>query len=151
MGCPIRISADRKLFAPPRSFSQLVTSFLASESQGIHHTLLLISSYFIYFDQLTRCLLLNFLSTNLFSRFSFYIFPACQRTLSAINCSYGINHILWRITDSNRWPSRWKSGCSASELILQYFNEQKWRISDSNRWPPACKAGALANWANSPS
>jgi hypothetical protein len=38
MGCPIRTPADRKLFAPPRSFSQLVTSFIASESLGIHHT-----------------------------------------------------------------------------------------------------------------
>ena len=37
-GCPIRISTDRRLFAPPRSFSQLITSFLASESLGIHHT-----------------------------------------------------------------------------------------------------------------
>ena len=42
MGCPIRTSPDQRLFAPPRSFSQLVTSFFASESQGIHHSLLLI-------------------------------------------------------------------------------------------------------------
>ena len=36
-GCPIRTSADHSAFATPRSFSQLVTSFLASESQGIPH------------------------------------------------------------------------------------------------------------------
>ena len=36
-GCPIRKSPDRRLFAPPRSLSQLVTSFIASESQGIRH------------------------------------------------------------------------------------------------------------------
>jgi hypothetical protein len=53
MGCPIRTPADRKLFAPPRSFSQLVTSFFASESLGIHHTpllyfLLLVTLYIIY-------------------------------------------------------------------------------------------------------
>ena len=41
MGCPIRTSADQGLFAPPRSFSQLITSFFASESQGIHPALLL--------------------------------------------------------------------------------------------------------------
>ena len=35
-GCPIRISSDQRLFAPPRSFSQLITSFVASKSQGIH-------------------------------------------------------------------------------------------------------------------
>ena len=38
MGCPIRISADQLLFAHPRSFSQLITSFFASKSQGILRT-----------------------------------------------------------------------------------------------------------------
>ena len=38
-GCPIRISPDLYLFAVPRSFSQLTTSFFASESLGIHLTL----------------------------------------------------------------------------------------------------------------
>ena len=36
-GCPIRTSADHRIFAPSRGFSQLVTSFVASESQGILH------------------------------------------------------------------------------------------------------------------
>ena len=36
-GSPIRISADLGIFAPPRSFSQLVTSFFASGSLGIPH------------------------------------------------------------------------------------------------------------------
>ncbi len=40
-GSPIRTPADLRLFAPPRGFSQLVTSFVASESQGIPRTLLL--------------------------------------------------------------------------------------------------------------
>lgn len=35
-GCPIRISADQFVCADPRSFSQLITSFIASESLGIH-------------------------------------------------------------------------------------------------------------------
>ena len=34
-GCPIRISADLGLFAAPRSFSQLVTSFFGFRCQGI--------------------------------------------------------------------------------------------------------------------
>ena len=37
-GCPIRTPADQFLFADPRSFSQLTTSFFASESLGIPHT-----------------------------------------------------------------------------------------------------------------
>src|SRR5690606_29533238 len=32
VGCPIRISADQLVCANPRSFSQLITSFFASES-----------------------------------------------------------------------------------------------------------------------
>ena len=36
-GCPIRKSADQRSFAPPRGLSQLITSFIASESQGIRH------------------------------------------------------------------------------------------------------------------
>ena len=34
-GCPIRKSADQRLCAPPRGFSQLAASFIASESLGI--------------------------------------------------------------------------------------------------------------------
>ena len=36
-GCPIRTSAGLGVFAPRRGFSQLVTSFFASESLGIPH------------------------------------------------------------------------------------------------------------------
>ena len=63
---------------------------------------------------------------------------------------------LRRITESNRMPSRFYTGCSANELIQLMFKNcfpvkpEKWRITDSNRWPSACKADALASWANSP-
>ena len=40
-GCPIRKFTDQGLFAPPRGLSQLITSFIASESQGIRHAPLL--------------------------------------------------------------------------------------------------------------
>ena len=35
VGCPIRTSTDQIVLANPRSFSQLITSFFASESLGI--------------------------------------------------------------------------------------------------------------------
>jgi hypothetical protein len=38
VGCPIRKPADRLLFADPRRLSQLIASFIASESLGIPHT-----------------------------------------------------------------------------------------------------------------
>ena len=40
-GCPIRKSRDQGLFAPTPGLSQLITSFIASESQGIHRLPLL--------------------------------------------------------------------------------------------------------------
>src|SRR5690606_6937199 len=46
-GCPIRTSADQSSFATPRSFSQLTTSFVVSESLGIPHTLLFASYSFV--------------------------------------------------------------------------------------------------------
>lgn len=36
-GFPIRTSTDQRLFAAPRSLSQLITSFVACSCQGIHH------------------------------------------------------------------------------------------------------------------
>ena len=36
-GCPIRKSTDQVICADPRRLSQLITSFIASESLGIPH------------------------------------------------------------------------------------------------------------------
>ena len=36
-GCPIRRSADQRLRTTPRSLSQLIASFVASQRLGIHH------------------------------------------------------------------------------------------------------------------
>ncbi len=49
LGCPIRISADQFVCADPRGFSQLITSFFASESLGIPHTPLFSLLYFLLF------------------------------------------------------------------------------------------------------
>ena len=40
-GFPIRKSLDQRLLAPPQSLSQLTTSFIGSQRQGIHPTLFL--------------------------------------------------------------------------------------------------------------
>ena len=50
VGYPIRKSSDHRIFAPPRSLSQLITSFIASESQGIPHTLLV--TFFVNLNKL---------------------------------------------------------------------------------------------------
>ena len=49
VGFPIRKSTDQIVCANPRSLSQLITSFIASESLGIPHTLLFSLLYFLSF------------------------------------------------------------------------------------------------------
>jgi hypothetical protein len=75
VGCPIRKSPDQWLFAPPRSLSQLITSFVASKSQGIPHTLLftffkvfsknLISYIFTFLSKLYSIMSKNILGVGL--------------------------------------------------------------------------------------
>ena len=55
MGCPIRKSTDQWLFAPPRGLSQLITSFVASESQGIPHTPF-VTFFFSIYCYIVSCL-----------------------------------------------------------------------------------------------
>ena len=61
-GCShIRMSPDRSLFAAPRSFSQLVTSFIGSQCQGILHMLFyawttFLSLIFIILKTVLSCL-----------------------------------------------------------------------------------------------
>ena len=52
-GCPIRKFTDQGLFAPPRDLSQLITSFIASESQGIRHAPLF--TFLISFTPFSQC------------------------------------------------------------------------------------------------
>ena len=57
VGCPIRISADQFVCADPRSFSQLITSFFASESLGIPHTPLFCLLYYYCMHYCTQSVL----------------------------------------------------------------------------------------------
>ena len=100
-GCPIRISADHWAFAPPRGFSQLITSFFASESQGIPHAPFLHSVIpnksrnlaWYLFSPSTSCventgpfcpLLISSLKSSLLFLFAIYVIlrnPSCDRPL----------------------------------------------------------------------
>ena len=77
MGCPIRKSPDRWPFAPPRSLSQLVTSFFAVKSQGIPCApLVTYSIYSLFLFRRTRFIP----ARPRFLRFLLNLLPACQRT-----------------------------------------------------------------------
>ena len=70
-GCPIRKSTDQVVCADPRSLSQLITSFVASESLGIHRLPLSVfapnvSQY--YYWKYAGCILTYLICSTLFSR-----------------------------------------------------------------------------------
>ena len=71
VGCPIRKSTDQRLFAPHRSLSQLITSFIASESLGIRRTLLVTFLTYFVIGALAPAKYCNLLSFNM-SMNSFY-------------------------------------------------------------------------------
>ena len=109
-GCPIRRSADQGSLAPPRGFSQLITSFIACESQGIRHAPFSTFSHKklgrIYFQHLS-CDLLTLLSIS-----SFAFAPTCQRSLR--ECGFHQLSILNR-----QCPPVWVS----IEAVMQYRSE----------------------------
>ena len=141
VGCPIRTSADHFVCADPRGFSQLITSFVASESLGIPHTPFSSLSPSSYSILIRTLYLKNSCFSSLQSTYlNMYPVPICQWTFSKCcsrsSCAAPQNPILKVLSVENTTPWAWWPPW--------------WRISESNRWPPACKAGALASWANPP-
>ena len=74
LGCPIRKSSDQILCANPRSLSQLIASFFASESLGIRHTPLLSLLYFLLFYSFTLYYIARLLLKNYFFLVNFLSF-----------------------------------------------------------------------------
>ena len=79
VGCPIRISADQFVCANTRSFSQLITSFFASESLGILHTPLfcLLCCYLSDFNQIHNIFYKIQLLVCVFLLLMYYIHQLC--------------------------------------------------------------------------
>ena len=111
VGCPIRKSPDQWPFAPTRSLSQLITSFIASESQGIRHAPLL-----------------TFFMTRLIGAVSLIrIFPPTKPILLKIYFCFLIIHTtcqrtfrLWFPTFGRPGPRGWWSAfrvCIVSRMV----------------------------------
>ena len=103
MGFPIRISADHSLFAAPRSFSQLVTSFFGSWCQGIplmlflawtplyisRYTVLWIAVFHVFYSYfLLRLKLLLPFSEK--PDFYIFFFPCFLKSLFVFAFSYSV-------------------------------------------------------------
>ena len=89
-GSPIRTSADRGLFAAPRSLSQLVASFVGSWCQGIHLMLFIAWTSFVLFSCLSFAN--NFVTMK--KLFRFYVFRL-DSFESRFNCSF-FTTISWK-------------------------------------------------------
>ena len=107
----ISYSADHRIFAPTRGLSQLITSFIASVSQGIRH-----APFSTFSPILTRCV-----STRsgklILSAVGFKNYRLNFYSLACVNMSK--NYRPFRII--------------ADWLRRSAFSQTKWRITDSNR------------------
>ena len=90
MGCPIRKPPDQRLFAPPRSFSQLIASFIASMCLGILHTLLVALPKAL--DQLND----QYFLSNDKKYFHFFIISVSQNEVTAFRRLQKTIHIVNR-------------------------------------------------------
>ena len=152
-GCPIRVSADQVVFANPRGFSQLITPFFASRSQGIRPAPF---STFFCPDFTTRSIRQRIprqesLRTSLCVLYSFLVF-----FFSTLPCRL--------FSGPSPPPPLREKGLSESlsrrQRFVHYVNDLffalmtdfsipfirifPWRMRGSNPRPPACKAGALS-------
>ena len=90
-GCPIRKFTDQGLFAPPRDLSQLITSFIASESQGIRHAPL-----FTFIITYTLCITTERMIYT-FSSFGFnqiFIFSLLHHVKDLLCEGYGVGPLF---------------------------------------------------------
>ena len=94
-GCPIRIFTGLGLFAPYRNFSQLITSFFASESLGILHAPL-----FTFFSRLLPPIPRR-PSGVMYTWFAFFL-GLLGFLFVLFFFQYVKDLLSWRITDSNR-------------------------------------------------
>ena len=89
-GSPIQISADQYLFTAPRSFSQCITSFVASDCQGIHQMPLPIA-WFLQYKYFTIYIFstknLTFLPAIL-ANFGVYFYTSFYLDFSVISYSH---------------------------------------------------------------
>ena len=146
VGFPIQKSADQRIFAPPRSLSQLITSFFGSQCQGIRpapflawpFSLLFFDSSFANksFRKIVDLSKIIYLLLSLRSHYSVF---KVHRNLATVSLPY---YIQIKMVGSSGLepPTSRLSGARSNHLS---YEPVWWRWGGSNSWPPACKAGAL--------
>jgi hypothetical protein len=88
VGCPIRGSRDHGLLAAPSSFSQLSTPFIASDRQGIHHTLFVACQISKALRDVLSAFHFNLCSGELSLRSTIHLFPNCDAARSGFRLRF---------------------------------------------------------------
>ena len=136
MGYPIGKSPDLRLFAPTRSLSQLIASFIVSMCLGIPRTPL-VALPKCFFLKMTW---LHWITGQVIQSFQF---PNFQKAIK----------LTWSWQGSNLRPPECKSGALPTELQphkLNGWQQIKWACVDSNHGPHPYQGCALTTWATSP-
>jgi hypothetical protein len=168
VGFPIRKSTDQRVFAPPRSLSQRITSFIACACQGIHqlplrHLIVLIAN--AHPEQApngigTKRPASRDLSGGAVRQTNHLrgIERPLRQTAAVSTCSlcevlrlaWGIMLGPWSPNKSSLYDvkqNRRKAKSLPQTLFLRMNPTTRspvwWSRTGSNRRPPACKAGAL--------
>ena len=111
VGFPIQKSPDHGIFAPPRSFSQLITSFIGSQCQGIRPALFfawpfryysvniwrLVGLLFLYFVAFATP---RFVSISTFNVFLDVLYMQFSRYIRDAFCMGAYQKIVWRLSSS---------------------------------------------------
>ena len=116
-GCPIRTSADHLVCANPRSFSQLIASFIASESLGIPRVPLITS--LVLCPKTQRARVTNQRLITFFSLFFSLVILTSKNVFPSIEGKV-------RVEPCDATPICVCTACPADA-------ETKWRITESNR------------------
>ena len=138
-GFPIRKSADRSLFAAPRSLSQLVTSFVGSWCQGIHLMLFLawtsssFSSLIKSFSLVCLSLANNWLGyILLFLEKTIYYFRLFWRSVVFVTQLTERPYLIIADPESFDSIKSFSIICSFLTLLLFGFQWTFFRLSDTN-------------------
>ena len=155
-GCPIRISPDQRSFAPTRSLTQLITSFIASMSLGIRHSPF---PTFFRYSAVSSSLCAHRLAAerlrvdpadhSYFQLYCLFFLPRNGRTLRRAGRGrfFLKNFCLTLQFCLCQYVKDLLSNAQSIMHNAQYDDVSRyaWRITDSNRRPLACHASALAS------
>ena len=142
---------DYRIFAPTHSFSQLITSFVGSQCQGILLVLFLAWPLCLNLLELFEIVRLSFsrmipiLIFHILYHFWYSLLSQCISSIQFSKYKIYLNQPFgWLIRmvglSGLEPPTSRLSGVRSNRLS---YKPIWWRWGDSNPWPPACRAGAL--------